>query len=519
MIIIASAAYVDMEFRAEVGDLPPAMLPVGNKRLFEHQVDVLRDKFLDENIYLSLPEGYKLPKKDHLKILEYNIEVVVVPVDTSLADSILYVINSVGEYEGGVRLLHGDTLIYDLPSGIDVIAVSKTSDDYNWEIESIGLNEETVWSGFFSFRTPKLLIKSLTVSRGSFVDAIRLYNVHSQMDVIELFEWLDFGHINNYFKSRSKINTQRHFNEIKIDDGKVIKSSNNSVKISAERKWFRSVPPEIRYYTPQVIGQGNLISGDEYYEVEYLSCMPLNEIFVHTLNPIFFWVKIFKHLMRFLNDCIEAAADIIIRDQAVQLKVRANLLIFEKTKKRVSEYIERSAADFNMTTKLNGNELPSLNYIIDDCLSKSNKLSYVFGVSHGDLCFSNILYDTRSDRIKVIDPRGIDAKGDFSCLGDLRYDLSKINHSVIGLYDHIVAGAYDLSENNELDFNFEIFVDDRLIEIQKIYLENMKLTHLSPIDLMPETILLFFSMLPLHSDAPERQQAFMQMRYVYIRNI
>ena len=266
MIIIASAAYVDMEFRAEVGDLPPAMLPVGNKRLFEHQVDVLRDKFLDENIYLSLPEGYKLPKKDHLKILEYNIEVVVVPVDTSLADSILYVINSVGEYEGGVRLLHGDTLIYDLPSGIDVIAVSKTSDDYNWEIESIGLNEETVWSGFFSFRTPKLLIKSLTVSRGSFVDAIRLYNVHSQMDVIELFEWLDFGHINNYFKSRSKINTQRHFNEIKIDDGKVIKSSNNSVKISAERKWFRSVPPEIRYYTPQVIGQGNLISGDEYYE-------------------------------------------------------------------------------------------------------------------------------------------------------------------------------------------------------------------------------------------------------------
>ena len=99
MIVITSAAYVGMEFRAEVGKIPPVMLPVGNKRLLDHQVEVLKDRLPNERIYLSLPEEYQLSKKDKLNILKYKIKIVPVPVDITLGDSVLYVINSIGEYD------------------------------------------------------------------------------------------------------------------------------------------------------------------------------------------------------------------------------------------------------------------------------------------------------------------------------------------------------------------------------------------------------------------------------------
>ena len=38
MILINSAAYVNAEFRDEVGAIPPVFLPTGNKKLLTHQI-------------------------------------------------------------------------------------------------------------------------------------------------------------------------------------------------------------------------------------------------------------------------------------------------------------------------------------------------------------------------------------------------------------------------------------------------------------------------------------------------
>ena len=510
MIIITSGAYVSSEFCAEVGKLPPVMLPVGNKRLFEHQIEVLQKTFYEKQIFLSLPESYQLPKKDAAKFKKFGIQLVAVPDGMTLCDSLLYVINSIGEDDNKIKVLHGDTLIYDLPLESDVIAISKTNDDYNWEIENRDLMKEVVWSGYFSFSNSKNLIKSLTQSRGLFVDAVRSYSINNDMKLKEIFSWLDFGHINNYFKSRSKITTQRAFNLIEINRGIVIKSSTivNEKKIVSENQWYNSVPDKIKYYTPQTLGNGYFDSGEFYYKIEYLSCIPLNEIFVHALNPSFFWVKIFKHLELFLLDCVDAGRKLINSKNRSQIEINSDLLVVDKTKKRLKKYANQTNRNLHIATNFNGDELPSLSFIVEDCISRIDQKACVLGVLHGDLCFSNILYDIRSDKIKVIDPRAIDVNGNFSYLGDLRYDFSKINHSVLGLYDHIVSGAFDLRESSDFQFQFEVLIDERTFEIQKSYMENMSLLGLSPVDIIPETILLFLSMLPLHSDDPDRQKAF-----------
>lgn len=507
MIIITSAAYVDTEFCAEVGRLPPAMLPVANKRLFEHQVETLRRSFPKDEVYLSLPECYQIPRKDQLEMDFLGISVVRVPENISLSDSLLYVVINIGEYDNIIRVLHGDTLIDGLPLASNVLAIAKTNDDYNWEIENKGLTEEMVWSGFFSFNDIRTLIQVLVKNKNSFVDAVKEYSNQNQMDYKKVANWMDFGHINNYFKSRSMITTQREFNSLKIDNGIVTKFSFNEKKILAESRWFSNIPDSVKLYTPQQLGSGYLNSKHAFYKLEYLSCIPLNEIYVHALNPPFFWSKIFKHIRLFLSICVEVEKTGVNKADE-NLSENYKLLVVEKTKKRVSEYVEKSGSDFNLKTSFNGVRLPSLNSIMEECILKVKGDSCILGILHGDLCFSNILYDTRSDRIKVIDPRGLDINDNFSYLGDLRYDYSKLNHSVIGLYDYIIAGAYSLNETVNFTFEFEILIDDRVRQIQEIYMKDMRLAKLSPVSLMPETILLFFSMLPLHADSPKRQRAF-----------
>lgn len=153
MIVINSAAYVVPEFRNELGAIPPCLLPLGNQKLLQHQVQVLR-RFESERIIVSLPSSYELTLDERDLLETLQVELVAVPDDFSLAEALTYVLNIAASDEHGLRLLHGDTLILDLPQALDVVAVGHSRGDYDWEVE---LHEEgqvadtLVWSGFSHF--------------------------------------------------------------------------------------------------------------------------------------------------------------------------------------------------------------------------------------------------------------------------------------------------------------------------------------------------------------------------------
>jgi hypothetical protein len=155
-----------------------------------------------------------------------------------------------------------------------------------------------------------------------------------------------------------------------------------------------------------------------------------------------------------------------------------------------------------------GVTLPCINQIIEECISRSMTIKSIPGIIHGDFCLSNILFDSRIDRLKVIDPRGLDAEGCETILGDINYDIAKLTHSVIGLYDFIISGAFDASKDCHETFDeykITIFIDERIKKIQKIFINRNFIGNVSAQKIMPMTILLFFSMLPLHGDDPKRQ--------------
>lgn len=507
MILITSAAYVDPEFRIEFGLLPPSFLPVGNKRLFEHQINVLSERFLGEQIYISLPSSYVVSPKDLIYLTLHEIEIIQIDEGLPLSASIAIAIKKMKIKKEPLRILHGDTLLGDFPRGFDVLAVARTQEDYQWEVEETHAEYESVWCGYFSVSDCQKLLGLLESSGCSFSEAIKAYDLSTPLERYFASSWSDFGHINTYFLSRSNMTTERSFNSLIIEDGFVYKTGEIESKISAEAAWYKNLPKSLRGFSPQLIDSSLDGPKKPYYILEYLALPPLNEVYVHGRNPVFYWGKIFRLCANFLNAC-EAIK--LSPEQVSQINLSSKEMARIKNISRIETFIsEVEGIEWDAPLFINSLAVPSLREMLQNCLDLSKSVPIIPGAFHGDFCLSNILFDSRLDRIKVIDPRGLDAFGKESNYGDLTYDLAKLTHSIIGLYDFIIAGAFKLEvklDGLALEFKLDIYIDKRISEIQELFLAGQYLG-IKPLEVMPSVVLLFLSMLPLHYENRERQLA------------
>ena len=507
MILIASGAYVISEFQVELGKIPPCLLPIANKKLIELQVAAIRKTFNDQEIYLSLPESYELSSSE-IKILDaLNLQIVKIPDQFNLCDSLLYTLNTNEKINtsDNFYLLHGDTFISDFSNlnHKNIISISKSFDSYTWEVVKQNSEHALVWSGFFSFSSISYLLKSLTLNRHNFVDAVKYYAKQHELQVVEIDKWNDLGHSNTYFNSRANITTQRAFNDLKIIDGVVYKQGKPDIKIQAEALWFEHIPSSLKKYSPMLIKHGENTQG-YFYELEYLPYIPLNELFVHGKNESLQWNKIIGKLSEYMNVSILNSID---EKEKRNINQDTYKLIADKTRDRLKQYSEEMRFDVHQSFTYKNIQLPPVVDIMEECIEKVMRLEIVHGVMHGDFCFSNILYDSRGDRIKVIDPRGLNYKSEFTIYGDLKYDIAKLTHSIIGLYDYIIAGYYKIEEsaNGSIEIIFDI--DNRILNIQNHFFKNFKIKDITVKDVLPLAVLLFLSMLPLHSDRADRQKA------------
>lgn len=502
MILINSAAYVNPEFRNEFGLIPPVFLPVGNKKLLSYQVENLRKSFpSDIQIVVSLPLGYGLSIDEEKTITDLGVLPVFVDENLSLGMSILYVLNTVEGLDSTLYLLHGDTLLYDVPIQSDCITLAKTQDDYTWEFDS---SNKLVWCGYFSFGEVRRLIRELAITQGDFIKSVHRYtHATPKMSYIEVDGWHDLGHTNTYFRSRSKITTQRAFNFLRIEEGVVWKSGTPAIKIKAEANWFASLPPKLKRFTPQLIQVG-IQNNHPFYETEYVPCLPLNEIFVHGKNPLSFW----ENILGLLGHYLEKSRECFDGDEIKSKIGLDSIALYEnKTLERLEGYASQKGLDLDKITQYDGVILPSLRQIARDCIDRTLKLPVVYAIAHGDLCFSNIMYDSRSNSLKVIDPRGLNFQQELTIYGNQTYDLAKLSHSFVGLYDFIIADSFEIKKSDRLGVSLKFNLDERLINIQNAFMEKQLLPGVSIRDIMPATILLFLSMIPLHFDKPHRQEA------------
>jgi hypothetical protein len=513
--LITSGAYVSQELAVEFGRLPPAFLPVGIKRLYEYQLESFG---VGQRKYITIPETFVVPEYDRVLLERLGAVILGVPDDLSLGESVTFALNLIGAPDQHLYILHGDTLI--APNAgirIDVIAVAEGGDEYSWaevklaQDRVIGLDlvpagvprvrEAPVVCGWFSFASSAQVVRMLTSARGNFLAGIVAYGQSAPLRAMAVENWYDFGHLSTYFRSRRMLVSARSFNSVSIEGFVVRKSSADTHKMRAEVNWLSAVPAGIRLYSARLIDHGEL-EGRSYYETEYAYLPTLAELFVFGTQGYVTWRRVFQSCRAFLSICSET------RGTGSGDEVLENLCV-EKTAVRLRLFQDATRFDIHAMLRFEGKPMPSLAQIAEDL---REQIDFGSGractVMHGDFCFSNILYDSRVQRIHVIDPRGYINQGS-TIFGDLRYDLAKLAHSIVGRYDQIISGRYRMPPEN--GYRFEIAFEPAP---HQAWLEQaLKETVIDGVsavsrDVWAITISLFLSMLPLHADRPDRQRAF-----------
>ncbi len=500
MFLITSAAYITSELATEYGKIPPSFLPLQNKRLIEHQLALLGNL---ELVVISLPRGFILSTKDQKIFDNKNIKIIYVPVGFSLGQSIVYVLNVTANYGEPLKILHGDTLFETLPPHLDTYLVAKPYDNYEWAVSEENNSSQLVYAGYFSFSNQSFLIQAITESNYNFVEGILLYKHKIKVSEKLSDSWLDFGHANTYYRSKTHLTTQRFFNDLIIDGFSVIKSSTDKNKITAEANWFFRMPDALKRYIPSLWSSGDS-EQKAFYRIEYFYLSSLSDLYVYGKNEYFIWQNILNACNDFILGCMSFPAP-----TSLNIAEKTIRLYNEKTQQRLSKYASESQIDLNAPWVLNGINTPSINDIAMEMkllISPASNTQQT--IIHGDLCFSNILYDFRTKTIKVLDPRGIDIEGDQTIYGDIRYDIAKLAHSVIGLYDFIIAGYFNYLEITPHNIEFEIYAIDTVEKLKEFFKNSlfggMTLTEACT---YPILVHLFLSMLPLHKDKPARQKA------------
>ncbi|MGS0682199.1 capsular biosynthesis protein [Shewanella sp. 125m-7] len=513
MYLITSAALIATELQSEFGPIPPSFLPVGNKRLFHHQLALIPH---GERVILTLPEGFTPSQYDLDTLAQRCIELLYLPTHLSLGESIVYALNLLEfEHNESLFILHGDTLFDHIGPEVDQLGLSQVEDNYDWaeynpntaKLSSFSHEQqpssELISNGFFSFSTPKALVRHIIKQDWDFIQGLNAYIQDKGMAPHIYQNWYDFGHIHTYYQSKSRMTTQRAFNEMSISGQVVTKTSFKKNKLSAEANWYQTIPGPLRCYTPQLLS--TLEAKESFsYSIEYLHLTALNELYVFSQLPAFSWRKILKSCCQFLKH----AGEYCDKDEPT-----LNALFANKTQQRLSNYAANAAVDINLPLTVNGKLQPSLARLAKLSLDFLPADTRRMNILHGDFCFSNILYDFRTCNIKVIDPRGIDAQDKVTTYGNTVYDIAKLAHSVIGLYDSIIAG-YFKGTLEQQNLSFSIASDSRQ---EQIIADFIKLIHeefsITENELYAMQIQLFLSMLPLHSDTPERQLGFIGNAY------
>jgi hypothetical protein len=322
--------------------------------------------------------------------------------------------------------------------------------------------------------------------------------------------WLDAGHEATYADSKLLAISSRFFNSLCYDKrtNTIRKRSEQKSKVELEGRFFNECPPSTRRYFPLVLNSSD--KGDYWeLELEYIGYPSLSEVFLYGDIGLNSWRRIIESLGR--------AFDAFYLSQSVD-KGNIAWLYSEKTSQR-QQALEGMLRDssthslralYEQEFTANGIELPSLREGFEIIVRnlKIIENNRPLHIGHGDLCFNNILVDPVFGALKLIDPKAaLDTITGKCGLMDPFYDLAKLNHSFLGLYDSVVNNLYSLTKPKPLEFTFHIYTPGNFQYILGIFQNEFLLERIDEGVCTLITANLFLSMLPLHRDDPDRMAA------------
>ena len=544
ILLIPSANILSPEMQKKFGVLPSALCPYNNKTILEHIIE--KYKSIVDQVYII---SYRKPElfKNYINVKNLNIKQIQIDSIKDIGYSISFALSSLAASGYTINQLYitfGDTLTNNVPvAQSDVIYYDRKpvggdkwtmfSENNGVLIDIIDKNDSQqcstqlrdIFIGEFaisnvSFFT-EVLMAQLAVSgeSDSFYQALFTYSKSLPFSFILAKEWVDVGHPLPAFKAKQGA-AARSFNTIQLDPNRGIlkKKSENKEKFIDEIKWYISLPSNLQYLAPRIYSY-SLDPEYPYVSMEYYGYDTLHELFVYGKLPLTVWRGIFEHIHFILEDMRGYVPQLSV---AEQIKQHLQDFYVEKTRSRLLT-LKDDPLFVNMFKDdivINGVKYHSLSHyleilpsLVEDYLlsPEINKIC----VTHGDLCFTNILVETDYNFMRLIDPRG--SFGDESSIfGDSRYDIAKLMHSLEGGYDYIIEDMVKVSvDGNEISFDNPCR-SPKLIALFKEVFSDYLVENIA-IELIEAT--LFLSMVPLHRDFKTRQIAMLATGIILLENV
>lgn len=317
-------------------------------------------------------------------------------------------------------------------------------------------------------------------------------------DRIETEAILNIGEYNNFLKYISGGFDARYFNSLKTDENIVIKSSQDKEKMKKEYMYYVLLPENMKKW---MVAPYNYQEKQDSasYEMERLYIPDIAIRWVHEAITEQEFKNILNKTFYYLNS---RAKKQISKEEYINI---ANNLYIEKLDKRIEQLKKCEKYHIIASYIKEGTSYNNIDEIVDDYKKlyyeaiKEEK-EYISVIGHGDLCFSNMLYEDDIELLKLIDPKG--AVTEQELWTNPNYDIAKLSHSICGKYDFFNSGAYEIELDSNLKFKISIkFDNENYVKIFKNYLEKNGINYKN---IRIYETSLFLSMLPLHMDYPKK---------------
>lgn len=331
--------------------------------------------------------------------------------------------------------------------------------------------------------------------------------IEKNQAIVRYEKWIDAGHQATYAESKLYSISSRFFNSLSYipSSNTIVKKSREADKLRLEAKFIEESPPQIKRFFPAILSSSGR---DVIWEVE------MEYVGYPSLAEVFLYANIGPNTWRRIIDVLGQVFDAFYACKSVA-RENASWLYSEKTLTRLAalERLIAAQPDHSLTRifehpfTVNGLSMPSLKETFSLMVDMCHELeaSCELHVGHGDLCFNNILVDPLFGSLKLIDPRAAihPNTGQLGLMHGL-YDLAKLNHSFVGLYDSVVNGLYRLTCADDTHLEVQIYAPPNFSDVCRMFQNRLLLERTDELACTQATANLFLSMLPLHQEDQQR---------------
>jgi thiamine kinase-like enzyme len=320
-----------------------------------------------------------------------------------------------------------------------------------------------------------------------------------KFEMIETDAFFNLAVHSNFLQYISGGFDARFFNAVTGDEFVVTKSSRDKKKIKAEYEFWHFLPDHMKSW---------FVMPYNYRETEELASYDMERY--HMTDLAIRWV----HGAIDLDEC-----DKLLKKAFYFISIRERKSVSREEYQKIENYLYLDKLDERIETLKKhecypvfrefisrGGVYDSLDEIVNhykrlyERIRKDLTVEQISVIGHGDLCFSNMLFNKEADLLKLIDPKG--ALEEDKLWTNPYYDVVKLSHSICGRYDFFNNGLYQISLDGNLRFQLNIDFDNG--EFKNLFRKYAEDNGFSYMAIRIYESSLFLSMLPLHMDNPQK---------------